>query len=338
MGASTSRIDEDKALQLCRERKKFVQQALDGRCLLAAAHVSYVQSLRSTGTALRRFAETEVPVESSLYTSTSATPEQALALTEKSVSHLSYSPPPSSPPPPPGSSPFQVNHMKFRGFSSKKVEEKPPVTVVATVSVTSSSSIPRSRSMEKMEPSTPFEESSSTQPPWDYFGLSHPIDNQFSSPHGHVSSSVKGEDEETRGVEEEEEEDGENFSFQEREDSNGSDDEFDEPTSDTLVRSFENFNRVRQREGAESEKSKTPELSPPVTPLAAAAATPLKKTPNHSENRLPPPRDFLSSMKEVEMLFVKASETGKEVPRMLEANKLHFRPIAQSNQSSNNSP
>ncbi|RID53937.1 hypothetical protein BRARA_G01298 [Brassica rapa] len=333
MGASTSRIDEDKALQLCRERKKFVQQALDGRCLLAAAHVSYVQSLRSTGTALRRFAETEVPVESSLYTSTSATPEQALALTEKSVSHLSYSPPPSFPPPPPGSSPFQVNHMKFRGFSSKKVEEKPPVTVVATVSVTSSSSIPRSRSMEKMEPSTPFEESSSTQPPWDYFGLSHPIDNQFSSPHGHVSSSVKGEDEETRGVEEEEEEDGENFSFQEREDSNGSDDEFDEPTSDTLVRSFENFNRVRQREGAESEKSKTPELSPPVTPLAAAAATPLKKTPNHSENRLPPPRDFLSSMKEVEMLFVKASETGKEVPRMLEANKLHFRPIAQSNQS-----
>ncbi|CAF2164277.1 hypothetical protein HID58_026107 [Brassica napus] len=333
MGASTSRIDEDKALQLCRERKKFVQQALDGRCLLAAAHVSYVQSLRSTGTALRRFAETEVPVESSLYTSTSATPEQALALTEKSVSHLSYSPPLSSPPPP-SSSPFQVNHMKFRGFSSKKVEEKPPVTVVATVSVTSSSSVPRSMSMEKMESSTPFEESSSTPPPWDYFGLSHPIDNQFSSPHGHVSSSVKGEDEETREVEEEEEEeDGENFSFQEREDSNCSDDEFDEPTSDTLVRSFENFNRVRQREGAESEKSKTPELSPPVTPLAAAAATPLNKTPNHSENRLPPPRDFLSSMKEVEMLFVKASETGKEVPRMLEANKLHFRPIAQSNQS-----
>ncbi|KAJ4906246.1 hypothetical protein Rs2_09904 [Raphanus sativus] len=75
MGATTSRIDEDKALQLCRERKKFVQQALDGRCLLAAAHVSYVQSLKNTGTALRKFAETEVPVESSLYTSTtSATP------------------------------------------------------------------------------------------------------------------------------------------------------------------------------------------------------------------------------------------------------------------------
>ncbi|CAH8381790.1 unnamed protein product [Eruca vesicaria subsp. sativa] len=343
MGATTSRIDEDKALQLCRERKKFVQQALDGRCLLAAAHVSYVQSLRSTGTALRKFAETEVPVESSLYTSTSATPEQALALTEKSGSHLSHSPPHNdlSSPSPPSSSPFQVNHMKFRGFSSKKVEEKPPVSIVATVT---SSSIPQSsRSMEKVE-SIPFEESSSmpsetvTPPPWDYFGLSHPIDNQFSSPH--VSRSVKGEDEETTEVEE----DGDNFSFQEREESRDSDDdEFDdEPTSDTLVRSFQNFNRVRRdhsdlpiREEVESdaEESKTPELSPPVTPIAAA--TPVNKTPikgDHTENKLPP-RDFLSSMKEIELLFVKASETGKEVPRMLEANKLHFRPIVPSKES-----
>ncbi|KAJ0238971.1 hypothetical protein HA466_0234960 [Hirschfeldia incana] len=354
MGASNSRIDEDKALQLCRERKKFVQQALDGRCLLAAAHVSYVQSLRSTGTALRRFAETQVPVESSFYTS--ATPEQALALTE---THLpSYSPPPpphvshSPPPPPTSSSSFQVNHMKFRGFSSKKVEEKPPVSVVATVISSSSSSVPQSRSIEKME-STPFEESSSSSmppetetetetAPWDYFGLSHPIDNQFSSPPHVGNGSVKGETTEV------EEEDGDNFSFQERqEESNGSDDddEFDEPTNDTLVRSFENFNRVRREpqreEGVENEfsdgeKSKTPELSPPVTPLAAAAATPVlnKTTPNHTENnRLPPSRDFLSSMKEIELLFVKASETGKEVPRMLEANKLHFRPIPPSKQS-----
>lgn len=352
MGASTSRIDEDKALQLCRERKKFVQQALDGRCLLAAAHVSYVQSLKSTGTALRKFAETEVPVESSLYTSTSATPEQPLALIEKSASHLSYSPPPASHShhdmyspsrSPPSTSPFQVNHMKFRGFSSKKVEEKPPVSIVATV--TSSSSIPQSRSMEKME-STPFEESSFMPPEtphWDFFDPS--LDKQFSSSHignGHVSRSVKGEDE-TPEVDE----DGENFSFQEREEPRDSDDdEFDEPTSDTLVRSFENFNRVRrdhndlpQREGVESEfsdaeKSKTPVLSPPVTPLAA---TPVNRTPNkgdHTENKLPP-RDFLSSMKEIELLFVKASETGKEVPRMLEANKLHFRPIVPSKESNN---
>lgn len=108
------------------------------------------------------------------------------------------------------------------------------------------------------------------------------------------------------------------------------------------MRSFENFNRVRrdaspQRDGVESdsEKSKTPELSPPVTPLADS--TPVNKTPNEgdrTDNKLPP-RDFLSSMKEIELLFVKASETGKEVPRMLEANKLHFRPIVPSKESNN---
>lgn len=205
MGATTSRIDEDKALQLCRERKKFVQQALDGRCLLAAAHVSYVQSLKNTGTALRKFAETEVPVESSLYTSTTSatTPEQALALTEKSGSHFSYSHndtySPSPSPPPPSSRPFfQINHMKFRGFSSEKVEEKPPVSIVATV--TSSSIIPQSRrSMEKMESESSCSMPPET-PPWDYFGLSHPIDNRFSSPRG-------------KGKDDDEEEDGDNFSF-----------------------------------------------------------------------------------------------------------------------------
>ncbi|KAL2938162.1 Ribosomal RNA-processing protein 7-like protein A [Bienertia sinuspersici] len=42
MGAVSSKIEDDKALQLCRERKKFLQQALDGRCALAAAHVAYI--------------------------------------------------------------------------------------------------------------------------------------------------------------------------------------------------------------------------------------------------------------------------------------------------------
>ncbi|XP_010544315.1 PREDICTED: uncharacterized protein LOC104816964 [Tarenaya hassleriana] len=361
MGASTSRIEEDKALQLCRVRKKFVRQALDGRCSLAAAHVLYVQSLKSTGTALRKFSETEIPVESSLYTSTSATPEP-LALTEKSVSHLSYSPlrtsqfhetySPSPSPPPPGSSQFHVNHMKFKGFSSKKVEEKPPVTVVATVT---SSSIPQSttpRSVEKIE-RTLFEESSSMPPetpPWDYFGLSHPIDSQFFSSRdgkeGFTGTFENGD--ELRHLREEEElhpelEDGE------KEDSRESEDEFDEPSTDTLVRSFENFNRVQDHnlqsplpkrgeelegEYSDEEKNKTPDLSPSVTPTHIPSK--LSKTPNTKgdpmENRLPM-RDFLSSMKEIEMLFIKASESGKEVPRMLEANKLHFRPIFPAKES-----
>lgn len=158
------------------------QQALDGRCSLAAAHVSYVQSLKNTGTALRKFIEPEAPLESSLYTSTNATPEP-LALTEKSISHFSISsrslshpvdatenlsPSPS----PPSSSRFQANYMKFRGFSSKKVEEAPPVVVTGTVTSSSTPQNITPRSTEKPE-SSPFEASSVPPgtPPWDYFGL-----------------------------------------------------------------------------------------------------------------------------------------------------------------------
>jgi hypothetical protein len=38
-------------------------------------------------------------------------------------------------------------------------------------------------------------------------------------------------------------------------------------------------------------------------------------------------------MKDIEYLFIKASDSGKEVPRMLEANKLHFRPLAPGKES-----
>ncbi|KAJ6346406.1 hypothetical protein OIU78_008947 [Salix suchowensis] len=157
MGASNSKTEEDKVLKLCRERKKFVRQALDGRCSLAAAHIMYIQSLRSTGTALRKFIEPEALFESSLYTSTNATPEP-LALTEKSISHFSVSSPSlfhpadaaenhSPSPSPPSSSRIQAHHMKSRVFSSKKFED---------------SSVPPG-----------FQQ-------WDYFELFNPIDHQFS--------------------------------------------------------------------------------------------------------------------------------------------------------------
>jgi len=65
MGASSSKIEEDKALLICCERKEFVREALDRRCLLGAAHLEYMQSLRNTGTSLRKFVQPEVPSESS---------------------------------------------------------------------------------------------------------------------------------------------------------------------------------------------------------------------------------------------------------------------------------
>nr|ADD09595.1 bZIP transcription factor [Trifolium repens] len=84
MGATNSKAEKNEALSLCKERKRFIKVAIDSRYDLAAAHTSYIQSLRNVGIALRRYAEAEVFVESSL------------SISDKTPSQTSY-PSPSSP-------------------------------------------------------------------------------------------------------------------------------------------------------------------------------------------------------------------------------------------------
>ncbi|XP_008812622.3 protein ALTERED PHOSPHATE STARVATION RESPONSE 1 [Phoenix dactylifera] len=81
MGCVHSRVEKDEAAQRCRERKRLMKLLLSRRADLAAAHMSYLQSLRNTGATLRQFTEVEsmVPVN--------ALPSLTL--------------PPSPPPPPP---------------------------------------------------------------------------------------------------------------------------------------------------------------------------------------------------------------------------------------------
>lgn len=370
MGASNSRMEEDKALKLCRERKKFIGQALDARCSLAANHNSYIEALKVTGTALRRFVEPEAPVESSIYTSTSATPEP-LVHAERSVSHFSFSSPSlsqhpdangniSPTPSPPTSRNYWSNPMKFRGTFTKKVEEKP--SIPHTVSVTSGT--PQSttpRSIERPE-TPPFEPSPlpPETPPWDFFGLSNPAGNQFSSLERREVNQDSEYADDVRHLREEEgisELGGEEemYSSPGREESLESEDEFDEPSTATLVRSFENVHRggenvdtndspaalsaesiALESKVSNSLKNKSPDLTPlRAFSSEAAAANDVKTTTmedNDVENKVVP-KDFFSSMKDIEDLFVKASESGREVPRMLEANKFHFRPIIPGKES-----
>lgn len=367
MGASNSRmVEEDKALLLCRERKKFIGQALDGRCNLAVTHISYIEILKLTGTSLRKFVEPEGPLESSIYTSTSATPEP-LVLTDKSVSQFSFSSPsfsqangnisPSSTPP--SSTRYHANHMKFRGTFSRKVEEKPSVPkTVSVASGTPQSTAPRSIG----RPETPVFETSDIQDetsPWDYFSFFHPAENRYSTQeqtefnqNSEYVDEVGGLREEG-GISEPEGED-EKLSSHRRAESLESEDEFDEPSTDTLVRSFENVNRVGENvtttdppampstESMASEPKvvKVENHSPDLTPLRetsseAAVANDVKTTPteeNEVQSKIAS-KDFFSSMKDIEYLFGKASESGKEVPRMLEANKFHFRPIFSGKES-----
>ncbi|WOK97616.1 hypothetical protein Cni_G06324 [Canna indica] len=83
MGSSGSKPAKNDALLLCKERIKYTKQAIDSRYALSAAHLSYIQSLRSVGAVMRQFAEADLLVESSLSTSE----------VDKSPSHSSYASP-----------------------------------------------------------------------------------------------------------------------------------------------------------------------------------------------------------------------------------------------------
>nr|CAB3503025.1 unnamed protein product [Digitaria exilis] len=54
MGSSPSKATGEDALVLCKDRMRHIRRAIDSRDALSAAHLSYTQSLRTVGTALRR--------------------------------------------------------------------------------------------------------------------------------------------------------------------------------------------------------------------------------------------------------------------------------------------
>lgn len=62
MGCGSSKVDDLPLVTLCRERRGFIKAASDHRYALAAAHVSYFQSLKDIGDALRKFVDEEIVV------------------------------------------------------------------------------------------------------------------------------------------------------------------------------------------------------------------------------------------------------------------------------------
>ncbi|KAL0390719.1 UNVERIFIED_CONTAM: protein ALTERED PHOSPHATE STARVATION RESPONSE 1 [Sesamum calycinum] len=358
MGASNSRSEEDKGLQLCRARKKFIKQALNGRCSLAAAHIAYIEELKIIGAALRRFVGPDGQVEAFIHRLRSAIPG-AHALVEKSVARLSFSS--RSPsrnvdgtanrslsPSSKVSTQYHSHPMKFRGSFSRKVEEKPSVPVTVSSSET---------------PPVPSE-----APPWDYFGLFQPVDDHISSQERMgFDQGSEGSDEirEAEGIPELEEV--EDKSSPGIEESQESEDEFDEPSSASLVRSFRNVNTtaeniingdssdnsdfsslenvnkakdnvvtgespVKPSESiiSDMKKNSASNLSPHGTASSGVVNLDDVKVTANGESEVEDkvaPKDFISSINDIEQLFFKASESGKELPRMLEANKFHFRPV-----------
>ncbi|XP_074577392.1 uncharacterized protein LOC141833794 [Curcuma longa] len=356
MGTANSKIEEDKALVLCRERKRFVRQTLVERRSLADAHVSYVQSLRNVGMAFRKFVDSEASVDSSWNVSASSTTEP-LAITDRHMHITNSSPSISqrmqrtesfSPVPSPHSSGrFHVNQMKAGITSYVTVEENPPTSVIATLET--SSSTPKHITSKSDEISS-IEVLPTTLDAkrWDYFDtpqlpsqnrrvLNHCFDDADGSKSFTNEGIPKLGDKDTASVGEDNE--------------LPSEDDFDQQSNEPLVQMFRNRNLILEQElgrnatNIRSIKDTIPEkeylsgdafkvpdensgYNVPTETTSMEVALPLNGKPKESRPETNHAvRDLLSCVKEIEELFLKASESGTEVPRMLEANKVQFPPF-----------
>ncbi|KAI5587957.1 hypothetical protein BDE02_05G064000 [Populus trichocarpa] len=355
MGSASSKVDKTEPLALCKERRKFIKQAIDSRYNLAAAHVSYINSLRNIGVALRRFAEAEVLIESSLST-TSATE------LDKSPSHSSYlSPSPShnaevsdsplhfeSPISPPV---LNMSYMRAGGGGN---------AVTVKFNLNNSSDFVEDESLGfsmPPPPPPPFESGGS----WDFFDPSDTGEsfrfvghgdldmefddiggwNEFRSDRVGVEHSVvdaKGKwtevglDKNSRvheetlkpGVEQNGVENSGNSITQ-----NGSCNFIVEGTAtSSRLRAVEGSSgqvlvgQMRHVEEGQNVNVSTLGQSGSKREKAVAVNNLSAEREDPSEFITHRAKDFLSSIKDIEHRFFRASESGKEVSRMLEANNI----------------
>ncbi|KAK4721864.1 hypothetical protein R3W88_012097 [Solanum pinnatisectum] len=318
MGAASSKSERSEALRLCKERKRFIKQAVDSRYALAAAHVSYVESLRNIGIALRRYAEAEVLIESSL--STSATE------LDKTPSHSSYpSPSPShvggvsdspvlngSPLSPPIAT--RLSYMRSAGPTAVTVKVSPPSTNMYVDDVDFSTPLP---------PPPPPDSGS-----WDFFD---PTDNEsfrFVTHNGRqLNFDEHGEkdNEGDNGIQEE-------FLTPKSEPrSNGHGKLEFHDSSSVMPKTAEN-NSQQVADGEGNNVSSEPKANGSVGTMIGKSALQVSGSkgdkPLVDEREDPSEfithraKDFLSSIKDIEHRFFRASESGKEISRMLEASKI----------------
>ncbi|KAM7276416.1 hypothetical protein ACFE04_018282 [Oxalis oulophora] len=305
MGSSSSKTERNEALHLCKERRRFIKQAIDSRFALAASHVSYTQSLKNIGIALRRYAEAEILIESSLSTS---------------VNELDNKTPSRSPSP----SPSHVNETPFStppmgNVSYMRQMPGPAVTVSVNASFMDD------ESMEPFPgpPPPPFESGS-----WDYFNPNTDdcesfrfpkLDMEFDDMRG-WRQQYYGNSVDSKGICAKDGLESKHIAPALSDDSKSLDIRLLRSVSSQGVDGYEQVidGSNGGKEGLNGNaglQNSNSEKSVGETDLSAEREDPSEFITHRA-------KDFLSSIKDIEHRFFRASEAGREVSRMLEANKI----------------
>ncbi|KAH6821461.1 DUF630 family protein [Perilla frutescens var. hirtella] len=125
MGCSTSKLDDEEAVQLCKDRKKFIKQAVEHRMKFASGHFAYIQAMKRVSAALREYIDGDEPREFILdsFTTPAFTPIKKANPGFISISPNSFSVTPIKPE---TKSSYKINYYRSGGNSSVSVEERPP--------------------------------------------------------------------------------------------------------------------------------------------------------------------------------------------------------------------
>ncbi|XP_076898334.1 nitrate regulatory gene2 protein-like [Bidens hawaiensis] len=132
MGCSSSKLDDEEAVQLCKDRKNFIKKAVEHRTKFASGHKAYLQSLKRVSAALKDYVDDDEPREFSL---NSFTAPPYPSLTNQKSTHLKPPQKSTQKTTPrfitisPNSFTIdqpKVNYLRSGGNASVYVEEMPP--------------------------------------------------------------------------------------------------------------------------------------------------------------------------------------------------------------------
>lgn len=128
MGCSTSKLDDEEAVQICKDRKNFIKQAVEHRMRFASAHAAYIQSLRRVSAALRDYIEGDESHDLDAFITPAFTPMKKSSSGFISISPKSFTAAPIQSTP---NSTIKVSYLRSGGTPSVSVEERPnsPETV-----------------------------------------------------------------------------------------------------------------------------------------------------------------------------------------------------------------
>ncbi|MQM03603.1 hypothetical protein Taro_036393 [Colocasia esculenta] len=123
MGCSASKLEDEEAVRLCRDRKGFIKQAVEQRTRFASGHLAYIQSLKRVSAALRSYVDGDEHHDffSDSCSTPPFTPVKRLSPEIIGIPLKSFSPALDLP----SKGPHMVHYLRSGGNPAVSVEERP---------------------------------------------------------------------------------------------------------------------------------------------------------------------------------------------------------------------